>query len=324
LSFYNFASEITFTPRIQTNMRLYLLLFLVATTCFAADDDVNANGDDGANYNDDANNNNNGGDDNAGYDDDYTDDFFSNIQVCSDSYITVTGIELLCDSPGTFYYGSGAYRNSKTCQANDKGKVTVYFDIEQDLETDAYATMAVSGGGEEFEVISEQELCGLKSKGILKGSRYRTKCPGYGSYKLTTSFYWNVTGDVLTYDDDGSSHFAPTLSVGFATSQGISNGKYDLGGANVENCGTVSIVENFINKHRGNRAMAVIWSFFILVATMAIIAAFAFFLWRKPGQTNHDRTGQSYSGSFEDEYVSVEEEKMLRKTLSKGGGLIRF
>jgi|Transcript_16759 hypothetical protein len=304
-------------------MRFYSLLFLgFAATCFAADDDAYANGDDNANNgDDDGNDGYDNGDDNSGYDDDYSDDFFSNIQVCTDSYITVTGIQLLCDSPGTFYYGSGAYRNSKTCQENDKGKVTIYFDIEEDIETDAFATLAVSGGGEEFEVISEQDLCGLKSKGMLKSTKYRTKCPGYGSYKLTTSFYWNMTEYGVTYDDDGNSHFAPTLSVGFASYEGAD--EYDLGGANVQKCGNLNTVSNFINKHRGNAAMTVIWSFFILVATMAIIGSFAFFLWRKPGQANHDRTGQSYSGSFEDEYVSVEEQTVLRKTLSKGG-LIRF
>ena len=53
------------------------------------------------------------------------------IEVCSDGVIQVQDIQIACDSPGTFYYGSGKYRNSATCMPGDKGQIRVDFYIAE-------------------------------------------------------------------------------------------------------------------------------------------------------------------------------------------------
>ena len=59
---------------------------------------------------------------------------YSGFTVCDDTAIQVQDVQLYCDSPGTFYYGSGKYRNSQNCTAGDKGKYLVDFYI-QDADT---------------------------------------------------------------------------------------------------------------------------------------------------------------------------------------------
>jgi hypothetical protein len=39
---------------------------------------------------------------------------------CRRSYIQVISLQLLCDTPGAYYYGSSAYRNSEVCVSGDK------------------------------------------------------------------------------------------------------------------------------------------------------------------------------------------------------------
>lgn len=44
---------------------------------------------------------------------------------CKRHYIQVTGVWLTCDTPGAYYYGSSAYRNSEVCMSGDKATLRV-------------------------------------------------------------------------------------------------------------------------------------------------------------------------------------------------------
>ena len=73
--------------------------------------------------------------------------YMNKFTVCDDTSIVVSDVSLLCDSPGTYYYGSGKYRSSATCEGGDKAKMQVDFQILEDLQTDAYLTLSVQGYG---------------------------------------------------------------------------------------------------------------------------------------------------------------------------------
>src|SRR5687768_15847020 len=53
----------------------------------------------------------------------------STMKVCSDTAIQLEDVSIVCDSPGTYYYGSSKYRNSASCQQGDKAKIVIDFYI---------------------------------------------------------------------------------------------------------------------------------------------------------------------------------------------------
>jgi hypothetical protein len=44
---------------------------------------------------------------------------------CKHHRITVSSLSILCDTPGAYYSGSNAYRNSPVCVTNDKAKLDI-------------------------------------------------------------------------------------------------------------------------------------------------------------------------------------------------------
>jgi hypothetical protein len=44
---------------------------------------------------------------------------------CKHHLITVSSLSILCDTPGAYYSGSNAYRNSPVCVSNDKAKLDI-------------------------------------------------------------------------------------------------------------------------------------------------------------------------------------------------------
>lgn len=44
---------------------------------------------------------------------------------CRRNFITVSQLSVLCDTPGAYYSGSTAYRNSVVCVSGDKAKLSV-------------------------------------------------------------------------------------------------------------------------------------------------------------------------------------------------------
>jgi hypothetical protein len=116
----------------------------------------------------------------SGYDGSSSDDgsYYNKFSVCSDSSIVVSDIVLVCDSPGAYYYGSNKYRNSATCQAGDKAKLTVKFQVAETLSSSAYIHLMVKGYGsvESKQIYAGEELCSTSG---LSSSDEAT-CPSQG------------------------------------------------------------------------------------------------------------------------------------------------
>jgi hypothetical protein len=116
----------------------------------------------------------------SGYDGSSSDDgsYYNSFSVCSDSAIVVSDIVLVCDSPGAYYYGSNKYRNSATCQAGDKARLTVTFQVAETLDSSAYIHLMVKGYGsvESNQIYAGEELCSTSGLSSSDGAT----CPSQG------------------------------------------------------------------------------------------------------------------------------------------------
>lgn len=167
--------------------------------------------------------------DEEAYDEDYTQDnedsnYFHRFSVCQDSTVVVQDLSVYCDSPGAYYYGSGKYRNSATCQAEDKAKVNMELYISEDLEADPYLTVEVQGYGSvaSATLYSKESFCSVAT------SSDGSECPQAGYYTISEQFYFGEQNDDYTYN------FTPKVSVGISSYANSNN--YDLGGANTNMC----------------------------------------------------------------------------------------
>ena len=194
--------------------------------------------------------------------------YYNKFSVCDDSYIVVKDVSLLCDSPGTYYYGSGRYRNSASCQAGDKAKVQVTFQINEDL-TDMYdpiyVDLSVSGYGtvEGKTIYQSNELCALDRLTATNGDT----CPANGEYKLYYTYHWGSQSDSYEYS------FVPKVTVGFTSNP--NKGVYDLGGANTNKCSgdTFTNWTKGVRKSAANTIKTFVATFGILLC--AVLAVFA-------------------------------------------------
>ena len=218
-------------------------------------------------------------------------DGYNSFALCSDSDIQITSISVGCDSSGTFYYGSGKYRDSETCKAGDKAKITITFDIINDLNgVDPMLTLTASGNNETVTVYKNARLCYL---GTLK-STSGSSCSSLGSYTLSTQFYWSSSSGYSSSSDDKA--FSPYVSVGFHSSKDPN--KFDLGGANTKMCAG-NIVTSWSKNVTQRGALSTplasfLWSFLILIGTIGILGMFAWYLWRRPSPR---------SNSFDQHYL---------------------
>jgi len=219
----------------------------------------------------------------------------SSMQICSDSDIEVTAIALLCDSPGTFYYGSGKYRDNQYCKAGDKAKLSVYFDVVGDIsEVDPLLTLQASGDGETAIVYKNARLCYLGTLASTDGS----SCGGYGSFSVTTQFYWGSGSD----DDGEQQLFSPYVTVGFHSERDPN--KYDLGGVNTNMCsGNTFVAWSNDIKESGTFSgplASIVWSSLVLVGTLVILGMFAWYLWKRPFE-NKDSFAKYYDESVDED-----------------------
>jgi len=152
------------------------------------------------------------------------DGYYNQFSVCDESSILVQDISITCDSPGAYYYGSNKYRNSASCQSGDKANMQVDFVILQDLEyDDAYLTLDIKGYGsvESISLHTQDSFCEsvVAQNGVV--------CPEAGYYTISERFYWGSQNDSYEYS------FVPKVVIGIASG---ANQKYDLGGANTNQC----------------------------------------------------------------------------------------
>jgi hypothetical protein len=242
---------------------LVTLLALAVANDFATADDVDAQ-----------QSQNNTQQNNEGY-------YNTKVQICSDAVIQVQDILVYCDSPGTFYYGSGKYRNSQSCQPGDKATVQLDFYIAnqnaiQQAGNKALIDISATGGvhTEDVTVYDSADLCSLSS--LQKKSR--STCPYNGYYQVRTHFYWGNNGESET--------FVPTITVGFKSS--AKKNVYDFGGANTDLCYGSSF-ESWSDGVRVKYANAV-GSFFktfgVLLVTITLIGMFALFYSKRPKNFN--------------------------------------
>lgn len=250
--------------------------FLVVTA-----EDVQANAEN--NYN---NNNNQNQQDDAvaevqegDYDDAGT--LYNTFTVCSDAVIEVKDVKIYCDSPGTFYYGSGKYRNSPSCVPGDKGKILVDFYIAQpDVIQQAGGAVLVdikaqgnTGWYQKSQTIYENaDLCSLSSLTRKSGST----CPSQGYYRIQTNFHWDKDSS------NSQSSFYPEVTVGFKSS--IRSYSYDYGGANTNSCrgSTFATWTHGISTIYANAIGNFMKTFGILILTIAVMGGFVWFMINRP------------------------------------------
>ena len=240
----------------------------------------------------------------------------NDIELCADSSIEVTGISLLCDSPGTFYYGSGKYRNNQYCKNGDKAKLIVTFDVIGDIsEVDPLFTLKAHGDGETVVVYKNARLCYLGTLTSTDGS----SCGGYGSFSIATQFYWSkTTSTSSTNSSDSNQLFSPYVSVGFHSNRDPD--KYDLGGANTDMCPGSSILTalNEIQERHYGPIASIILSSLVLFGTLVILGMFAWYLWRRPSRESTD----TFSRYYNDE-KSLDEDRKIH-LIRNNSGLVAF
>jgi hypothetical protein len=263
--------------KIQLQRPLYRLLFvllLLAASTIAEDSQDSQDAEDGedaeyADYAQEAQNDQDGDED----------VYQSSISVCADAVIEVKDIVLLCDSPGTYYYGSNKYRDSATCKAGDKAKLQVDFYIDDpdtiaSLGGYALTTIKVQGyKAIESQIVYENaDLCSLSSLQSLSG----VSCPGRGNYRISTQFSWGERNSNLGYN------FIPKPSVGFKSN--INKEAYDLGGANTNLCRGNTFISwsEGVRTQYANALSNFMKSFGILLLTIGVMGGFIYWLVKKP------------------------------------------
>lgn len=210
--------------------------------------------------------------------------YLSQIQVCSDAVIQVQDIVTYCDSPGTFYYGSGKYRNNKYCQPGDKARVEIsfyiaYADLIQQsgnyalVDVFAEADSSNNDGYSYSETVSIYDNADLCSLSTLKRTS-RSQCPYNGYYKIKTHFYWQGSSNGVM--------FTPTITVGFKSN--LKKNIYDYGGANTDLCRGSSFLtwSNGVRVSYANALGNFMKSFGILLVTTMLMGTLAWFLSKRP------------------------------------------
>lgn len=198
-------------------------------------------------------------------------EYYNKFSVCDDTSVLVSDISILCDSPGTYYYGSGKYRNSASCQAGDKAKMKVSVDILEDLQSDAYLTLYVQAYGsvEAIMLHAQESLCS-----VLQSSNGAV-CPSAGNYTIKETFYWGSQSDDYEYT------FTPKVVVGVSST--LNSKVYDMGGANTNMCsgGVVSDWTTGIRKSMANSIKSFFATFGILTAGILAIGLVGWFILRQ-------------------------------------------
>lgn len=249
---------------------------------------------------------------------------YNTFTVCSDAVIQVQDVKIYCDSPGTFYYGSGKYRNSPSCVPGDKGKIIVDFyiaqpDVIQQAGGYVIVDISASGNGGWYQstkqVFENADLCSLNSLHKKSG----TTCPFEGKYRIQTHFYWDK-GDNSYLSNDRS--FYPKVTVGFKSN--IRNAMYDYGGANTMYCRGSSFVTwtQNVGKTYANAIGNFIKTFGILLLTIAFMGGFVWFMVNRP--TSVKDAGQKMGIMKRDVFLDEDFDFSKIKSPKNGQNLVDF
>ncbi|KAL3911315.1 MAG: hypothetical protein SGILL_007326 [Bacillariaceae sp.] len=205
---------------------------------------------------------------------------YNTFSVCADAVIQVLDLRIYCDSPGTFYYGSGKYRNNPSCLPGDKAKIQLDYYINEEnviQQAGGYAILDISATGysgwyqQDIQVFENADMC---SSPNLKKLSHST-CPFQGQYRINSHFYWPDS-------QYGDNPFYPTVTVGFKSS--VNANQYDYGGANTPYCRGTTFVTwtDGIRTTYANAMSNFMRSFGILLFTIAVMGGFIWFLVKKP------------------------------------------
>lgn len=246
---------------------------------------------------------------------------YNKFSVCSDAVIQVLDLKVYCDSPGTFYYGSGKYRNSATCKPGDKAKIQVEFYIAQPdviLSSGGYAILDISAAGnsgwyqKNVQVFENDDMC---SSSNLK-SLSKSTCPFQGKYRIRAHFYWPED----QYSANNS--FDPVVTVGFKSS--IKTNQYDFGGANTPYCRGSTFVTwtNGIRTTYANAIANFMATFGILLLTIVLMGGFIWFLTRKP--TSIKDAGQKLGVIKKDVFADENFDFSSMRSPRQGQNLVDF
>jgi hypothetical protein len=149
---------------------------------------------------------------------------YPGLETCDDLIIQVTSIQTFCDSPQTFYYGSGVHRNSITCNVGDKATTSVTFDVTESLaNTNIYVVLSTYAG------YGNDILVSSSPKNLAKYVGY--SCDQVGSYSFT---YTTTLGSSYSSSSSNNNYyygnFYPYTQIAFSSA---TNGDYNLGAANI-------------------------------------------------------------------------------------------
>jgi len=215
---------------LHRNLILLFILFL-ALSCKGEDDDAN------------------------------NDDSATQIEICDSTTVQVSSVQVLCDSPRTYYYGNGANRNSVTCDYGDKATVSVTFDTVQDLDEDEdiYMVMAIySQNGERLYAGNSNELC---------QNMVGSTCAYQGSYSFSNKVSLANTGG---YD----AQFGVVVEMAFSRE---ADGGSSLGGVNIGDCDSSRVGwYNGQQRKRGNGG--ILADYCIFAVTIAMVSSFFWIL----------------------------------------------
>jgi hypothetical protein len=257
------------------------------------------------------------------YDDAYVQEdgvAYNTFSVCADAVIKVLDLGIYCDSPGTFYYGSGKYRNSATCMPGDKAKIQLDFYIAQpDVIQSAggYAILDITASGnsgwyqQNIPVFENADVCSTPTLKKLSGST----CPFKGKYRIRSHFYWPE-------DNYNQNSFYPVVTVGFKSS--VKANQYDYGGANTPYCRGSTFVTwtTGIRTTYANAISNFMKSFGILLFTIMVMGGFIWFLVKKPKSVKD--AGQKLGVIKKDVFADEDFDFSTMRSPKNGQNLVDF
>ena len=245
--------------------------------------------------------------------------YYNEFSVCSDSIIVVDEISLLCDSPGTYYYGSGKYRNSAKCQAGDKARVQIEFYVAEELEQPAYLSLYVEGYGsvQNVQLHSSEDVCALE--GLQSANGY-SNCPNgqsleVGYYYFKETFNWGSQNDAYEYS------FRPKVVVGLASGQNMN--QFDLGGANTNKCAGNTLLKwtTGVGKTASNTLKTFFLTFGILIGAIVAILFAVFFIMKKAKKTSRQ---SNKVGVLNEELIEENNETNKIAMMGQNRDLVNF